>query len=168
MSFPGVRRTERGAAGAILLAAVMVAPVADAAEGGTGVYLLGKRGPLAAFVPKPGWYLTNDLFYLSADRSELTPLGNRLVGDVDAEALINIAQLTFVADTTVLGGRLAFSAVLPYGNVDVSASGAVVAPGGLTFEREIEDSVTGFGDLALGGSRGWKKRTGDRFRAWSG
>jgi hypothetical protein len=27
--------------------------------------------------------------------------------------------------------------------------------------------VTSIGDLAIGGSLGWKKRTGDRFRAWS-
>jgi len=93
---------------AFALASGSLAPTADAAEGGAGVYLLGKRGPLAAFVPKPGWYLTNDVFYLTGDRSELTPLGDRLVGDVDAEALINIAQLTWVADTTILGGRLAF------------------------------------------------------------
>jgi hypothetical protein len=148
-------------------AAALIAEPAVAAEGGTGVYLLGKRGPLAAFVPKPGWYLTNDLFYLSADRSDLTPFENRLVGDVDAEALINIAQFTFVADTTVLGGRLALSAVLPYGNVDVSATGAVQAPAGITIDRDINDSVTGLGDPAVGASLGWKKRTGDKFRAWS-
>jgi hypothetical protein len=118
------------------------APASHAAEGGTGNYLLGKRGPLAAFVPKPGWYLTNDVYYMSGDRSELTPLGDRVVGNVDADALINIAQVTWVADATVLGGRVAVSGVLPYGNVNVSASGAVVAPGGITFEREIEDSVT--------------------------
>jgi hypothetical protein len=152
-----------GAAVAVALAS----GTAGAADGGAGVYLLGKRGPLAAFVPRPGWYLTNDVFYLSADRSELTPLGNRLVGGVDAEALINIAQFTFVADTTVLGGRLAFSAVLPYGNVDVSATGTVQGPGGITIDRDINDSVTGLGDPAVGASLGWKKRTGDRFRAWS-
>jgi len=153
---------------AFALATAALAPPARAAEGGTGNYLLGKRGPLAAFVPKPGWYLTNDVYFMSGDRSQLTPLGDRVVGNVDADALINIAQVTWVADATVLGGRVALSGVLPYGNVDVSASGAVVAPGGVTFDREIEDSVTGFGDLALGGSLGWKRRTGDRFRAWSG
>ena len=112
-----------------------LAPAADAAEGGAGVYLLGKRGPLAAFVPKPGWYLTNDVFFLTADRSELTPLGDRIVGNVDAEALINIAQFTWVADTTVLGGRLAFTGVLPYGNVDVTADGTVEGPGGIEIGR---------------------------------
>ncbi len=149
------------------LTVLSFAPIADAAEGGAGVYLLGKRGPLAAFVPKPGWYLTNDVFLLNADRSELTPLGDRIVGNVDAEALINIAQFTWVADMTVLGGRLAFTGVLPYGNVDVTAGSIVEGPGGVEIGREIDDSVTGFGDPALGSSLGWKKRTGDKFRAWS-
>jgi hypothetical protein len=140
------------------------AATAGAAEGGTGVYLLGKRGPLAAFVPKPGWYLTNDVFFLTADKSELTVLGDRVVGNVDADALLNIAQVTWVADTAVFGGRLAFTGVLPYGNVDVTADGAVPGP---DFGRRINDSATGIGDPVLGSSLGWKQRTGDRFRAWS-
>ena len=74
------------AASLAVLTLVGFASTAGAAEGGAGVYLLGKRGPLAAFVPKPGWYLTNDVFFLTADRSELTPLGDRIVGNVDAEA----------------------------------------------------------------------------------
>ena len=149
------------------VAAALVAAPAVPADGGTGVYLLGKRGPLAAFVPKPGWYLTDDVFLFSADRSELMPLGDRIVGGVDAEALINIAQLTWVADTTFLGGRVAVSAVLPYGNVDVTADGTVAGPGGAEISRRLNDSVTGIGDPAVGASLGWKKRTGDRFRAWS-
>ena len=123
----------------LALALIALAPPADAAEGGSGVYLLGKRGPLAAFVPKPGWYLTNDVFYLTGNRSELTPLGDRIVGDVDAEALINIAQFTWVADTSILGGRLAFSAVLPYGNVDVTAGGTVTGPGGIQIDRTLNE-----------------------------
>jgi hypothetical protein len=166
---PGATNQSRGgAAAALLLSLALASGAAQAAEGGTGNYLLGKRGPLAAFVPKPGWYLTNDVYYMSGDRSDLTPLGNQLVGDVNADALINIAQVTWVADTTLLGGRLALSGVLPYGNVDVSASGTAQLPGGAAVERDIEDSVTGFGDIALGGALGWKMRTGDRFRAWSG
>ena len=163
-----VRFVGPNVAAMIGVALVAMAPPADAAEGGTGNYLLGKRGPLAAFVPKPGWYLTNDVYFMSGDRSQLTPLGDRLVANVDAEALINIAQVTWVADTTLLGGRVALSGVLPYGNVDVSASGTTQLPGGVGIARDIDDSVTGFGDLALGGALGWKKRTGDRFRAWSG
>jgi hypothetical protein len=154
------------AAAALVL--VSVAPVVHAAEGGTGNYLLGKRGPLAAFVPKPGLYLTNDVVWLNADRSELTPLGGRVVTGVEAEALLNVAQLTWVADTTLLGGRLAVSFVAPYGNVSVDAGAEIVGPGGVRAGRDLEDSATSIGDLVLGGSLGWKRRDGDKFRAWSG
>ncbi|MEA3411152.1 MAG: hypothetical protein U9R74_06395 [Pseudomonadota bacterium] len=48
---------------AALLAAVL-ASGAQAVEGAKSLYLLGKRGPLAGLIPKPGWYLTNDVYYL--------------------------------------------------------------------------------------------------------
>jgi len=57
--------------------------------------------------------------------------------------------------------------VLPYGNVDVSGGGLLEGPGGLPFTVEKSDSATGIGDPALATSLGWKRRTGDRFRAWS-
>jgi hypothetical protein len=154
-------------AAAVLLGMTLVPNDAQAAEGGTGNYLLGKRGPLAAFVPKPGWYLTNDVVALSADRAELTPLGDRVVANAEAEALLNIVQLTWVADAQILGGRGGLSLVLPYGNVDVSAGTAITGPGGVEVGRSLDDSVTSIGDLAIGASLGWKKRSGDRFRAWS-
>lgn len=140
---------------------------AVAADGGSGVYLLGKRGPLAAFVPKPGFYLTNDLFLLNADRSGLAPFGERLVGDAAADALVNIAQVTWVADAQLLGGRFAVTGVLPFGNVEVSGIAAVEGPLGIELGRALSDSTTGIGDPAVGASLGWKKRSGDRFRAWS-
>jgi hypothetical protein len=120
------------------------------------------KGPLAAFVPKPGVYLTNNVFYYDAGRDNLTPLGNRLVGDISANALMNIAQVSWVTEQTLGGGRLAFSGLLPYGNVEVAGS---VLRGG--FSVRDSDSVTAFGDPVLGGSVGWKDRNDDEFRAWS-
>jgi hypothetical protein len=146
---------------------VLAAGPARAVDGASGVYALGKRGPLAAFVPKPGFYLTNDLYYYSADADDVLPLGDRLVGSANADALVNIAQLTWVADTTFLGGRVATSLVVPFGNVEVEARGTVTLPNGVPVVGRRRDDVTGFGDPALGGSLGWKKRTGERFRAWS-
>lgn len=140
---------------------------AGAADGGAGVYLLGKRGPLAAFVPKPGWYLTDDVYFYDADSSDFLPLGDRLVQKAGAEALINIAQFTFVTDATIWGGRLAFSGVLPYGRVEVQARGQVELPDGTPVTRKKTDSVTGIGDPAFGAALGWRNREGDRFRAWS-
>ena len=139
-----------------------------AADGGAGVYLLGKRGPLAAFIPKPGLYLTNDIYFYDAGRDTFLPLGGRVAQDVAVEALINIAQFTWVTDRSVLGGRLAFSGVLPYGNVDVTAAGIVAFDEGGNAARVLSDDVTGFGDPTFGAALGWKHRDGDRFRAWSG
>lgn len=50
---------------------------ACADEGGKSLYLLGKRGPLAGLIPKPGWYITDDVYYqqLTADS------GSNLLGD---------------------------------------------------------------------------------------
>jgi len=68
--------------------------VTHAVEGGSSNYLLGMKGPLAAFVPKPGVYLTNNVYHYDAGRNNLTPLGNRLGGDVSAQILMNIAQFS--------------------------------------------------------------------------
>jgi len=49
-----------------LIIAVLVilapAPPAQAAESGTGVYLLGYQSSMAGFLPPPGFYLRNDLY----------------------------------------------------------------------------------------------------------
>ena len=119
---------------------------AQAVEGGGSNYLLGMRGPLAAFVPKPGVYLTNNVYYYDAGRSELTPISDFLVGEISAEALTNIAQVTWVTDANLAGGRLAFSGVLPYGNLEVGGNVVVpVAP----FKVEQSDELTALGDAAL-------------------
>ena len=130
------RRRARGAvlaAGACSLG-ILVAPVTQADDGGKSVYLLGKRGPLAAFVPKPGFYLSNDVYSYDASSSDLLPLGDRLgdhvVQDVSAQALMDIPQFTWVTDFTVAGGRLAFSALIPFGKVDVTGKGTAQLPGG--------------------------------------
>lgn len=137
---------------------------ARAVEGGGSNYLLGVRGPLAAFVPKPGVYLTDNVYYYDAGRSDLTPINDFIVGNVSAQALMNIAQVTWVTDVSVLGGRLAFSGVLPYGNVEVGGNVAVPLP---PFAVKKSDDVTAMGDPALSAVLGWKRRDGDKFRAWS-
>jgi hypothetical protein len=152
------------AAQLLLLSALLVSGNARAVEGGGSNYLLGVRGPLAAFVPKPGVYLTDNVYYYDAGRSDLTPIGDRIVGNISAEALMNIAQVTWVTDVNVLGGRLAFAGVLPYGNIEVGGNVAVPLP---PFKVAQADDVTALGDPAVSAVLGWKKRDGDRFRAWS-
>ena len=161
---PGVTIRSAICAATVLLGATFAFSDAHAVEGGGSNYLLGMRGPLAAFVPKPGVYLTDNIFYYDAGRSELTPVGDRLVGEISAEALTNIAQVTWVTDVNLAGGRLAFSGVLPYGNLEVGGNVVVpVAP----FKIEDSDELTALGDAALSAVLGWKHRDGDKFRAWS-
>jgi hypothetical protein len=138
-----------------------------AVDGGKSVYLLGKRGPLAAFIPKPGIYLSNDIYGYDASYDGAIPLGGRLASDISAEALMNIPQFTWVTDVSVLGGRLALSALTPFGTVDVKARGAVQLENGTEISRGTSDTDSGFGDPVVGGSLGWKNRDGDKFRAWS-
>ena len=150
-----------------LVLLLLLARGALAVDGGKNVYLLGKRGPLAAFIPKPGIYLSNDIFNYDASYDGAIPLGGRLASDISAEALMDIPQFTWVTDVSVLGGRLAFSALAPFGTIDVKASGAVQLPDGTEIARGKSDTDSGFGDPIVGGSLGWKNRDGDRFRAWS-
>jgi hypothetical protein len=51
---------------------------AYAVEGGKSLYLLGKRGPLAGLIPKPGWYITNDMYYYSSDTDQEIPIAGLL------------------------------------------------------------------------------------------
>jgi len=138
-----------------------------AVDGGKSAYLLGKRGPLAAFVPKPGIYLSNDIYNYDASYDGTIPLGGRLATDITADALINIPQFTWVTDVAPLGGRLALAAVVPFGTLEVKARGSVQLENGNQIARGKSDTDTGFGDPALAASLGWKHREGDRFRAWS-
>ena len=140
---------------------------AQAAEGGKSLYLLGKRGPLAGLIPKPGWYATNDVYYYTANSDELVPISGRVTQGVDVEALVNILQMTWVTDFDLVGGRLALGAVIPYGRVEVDAQASAATPGGLALGLSKSDGVTDFGDPALAASIGWKHRDGDLFRAWS-
>jgi hypothetical protein len=151
-------------AAAVLLGTTIALGDAQAVEGGGSNYLLGIRGPLAAFVPKPGVYLTDNVYYYDAGRSDLTPISDFLVGEISAKALINIAQVTWVTDVNLAGGRLAFSGLLPYGNLEVGGNVLVpVAP----FKVAKSDEVTAIGDTSLSAVLGWKHRDGDKFRAWS-
>jgi len=161
---PGVTIRSATRAAAVLLGTTFVLSDAQAVEGGGSNYLLGMRGPLAAFVPKPGVYLTNNVYYYDAGRSDLTPIGDRVVGNISAKALMNIAQFSWVTDVSVMGGRLAFSGLLPFGNLKVGGDVTLQGP---AFTVKQSDEVTALGDPVVGASVGWKHRDGDRFRAWS-
>ena len=144
---------------------ILLAPVAHADDGGKSVYLLGKRGPLAAFVPKPGFYLSNDVYYYDASSSDLLPFGgDRLVQDVSAQALMDIPQFTWVTDVSVAGGRLAFSLLTPFGKLDVDGKGTVDLPNGSPGPSVRYPTRTPVSRIRSWAVRRLKFRDGDKFR----
>ena len=150
-----------------LLTLLLLVPVESfAVEGGVGVYLLGQRGPLAGLIPKPGVYLSDDIWSYDAATSQPLPVSGVQANEVEADALVNIAQITWVTNAEVAGGRLAFAAVLPAGRVEVSASGTFDSGGG-PLTGSTSDSTTGLGDLTVSTSLGWRDRDGESFRAWN-
>ncbi|MBP2312639.1 SphA family protein [Azospirillum soli] len=132
---------------------------AGAAENGTGFYLLGSRGPLAAVVPPQGVFFQNDFYVFYADRSSSKPLpvhGN-IATDFRSRAYIEMPTFLWSTPWTLGDAQLAFSATIPFGGPDVSAS-AVVGP----FSRSASDSTFTIGDPVFSGMLGWQS---GRFRA---
>lgn len=140
---------------------------AHAVEGGKSLYLLGKRGPVAGLIPKPGSYVTNDLYYYNGDSDQEFPIAGLLNEGISAEAIVNVLQATWITDTSFGNGRLAIGGVVPYGHVKLEADATATTPGDTTLGAGVSDSLTAFGDLALAASLGWRKRDGDLFRAGS-
>lgn len=68
---------EAGPAAALVLlttACLGAAAPARAVEDVAGVYALGNSGPLASFVPNPGFFLTDDLYCYSADADAIVDI----------------------------------------------------------------------------------------------
>lgn len=86
-----------------------------AVEGAKSLCLLGKRGPLAGLIPRPGWYVTNDLYHYHGHASAELPIAGSINSGVTADALVNIFQLSWTTEFQANGGRLAIGAVVPYG-----------------------------------------------------
>ena len=108
-----------------LLAASLTAGAQNllAAEHGTGIYLLGSKGPAAAVVPAPGLYLQSDLshYRASAHASAHLPMGDKVAAGVKARALIGVPTLIWSTPYTVGGGRVAIGVSQPLGRESVSA-----------------------------------------------
>ena len=118
---------------------------AHAVEGGRSLYLLGKRGPLAGLIPKPGWYITDDVYYYTADTDQKLPIAGVVGQNVSADALANLFQITGITETLIGNGRLAVSALVPYSHMEVAADASTTYKG-IPIGATISDDTTAFGD----------------------
>lgn len=140
----------------LVAAATSVGHEAFAAEGATGVYLLGSKQDMAGFLPPPGVYVIDTSYaYSGRTNASLDVAGLTLSGGVKANAYYNVPTLLWVIPHQVIGGNLALSASAPIGWKDVTAGATLTGPGGGTLSAGLQDSDTAFGDPILGASLGW-------------
>ncbi|WP_118138557.1 transporter [Oceanicella sp. SM1341] len=139
---------------ALALALGSGADRSEAAESGTGFYLLGTRSAQAGILPPAGLYVQNDLYLYSGSASagQSLPLGGELVADIDAVAYIDLLTALWVLPGEVLGGSLALQGTLPVGGQDVDAALALAGSG---LGASVSDDVFTVGDPVLGASLGW-------------
>jgi hypothetical protein len=140
-------------------ALLLTSQPASAAEGGHGVYLLGLRSTAVGIAPPPGIYFVNNAYYYSGSASaNLTfpAVGGQVVSGVKAKVPLNLASVLWSTPVQVLGGNLAFSALLPIGGPIVDVGGTVTSPflgSGISAARH--GSIFSYGDPALTSSIGW-------------
>lgn len=131
---------------------------AQAAENGTGFYLLGGRGAMAGYLPPPGVYFESDTYFYDAalDASKALPAGGRFVANVRSQVRADFFNGTWVTPWEIAGGNLALGAVLPVGRVGVSAGVEYDSP--LTnnlIRANLRDKATVVGDPVFSAMLGW-------------
>jgi hypothetical protein len=113
---------------------------------------------MAGFIPPPGLYASDSLYYYTggAGSSLRLPIGVRVATGVDESILINATTLSVVTKARIAGGLLGFAATLPFGRVKVDASQTFTGPLGRTAGGALSDTETGLGDMSLTALLGWQ------------
>lgn len=113
---------------------------------------------MAGFVPPPGLYLQNDMYFYegSVGGQRIFSAGGRLLVDVDTTAQIDLLTGTWVLPSEVLGGNFAIGMILPAGHVDVTAGATLAVPRlDAVVSRDVRDSAWQVGDPVLSSTLGW-------------
>lgn len=110
-------------------------------------YVPGIEGVKGSIVPPPGLYYKGYIVNYNADENEALPADS----EVTVTALAS--RVVWVTPQKLLGGDLAFEAIVPLIKTDLRVGGQNV------------DERTGLGDLYVGGVLGWH---GDRWDAVTG
>lgn len=151
------RAALRTCIGAMILSGAS-AMVAQAAESGKTLYLLGTGGPGTAVMPPfKGVYFDNNFFYYEADAAagRQFTFGGNLVAGLDATVVADFPTFLWVPTTDLAGGTLALGLVIPYGSVDVRADAILTGPLGNAITVRRHDSAFVFGDPVVAGMLGW-------------
>lgn len=133
-------------AGILAIAAIASAGAGEkafAVEGGTGAYLLGSRDIVAGIAPPPGFYVSEDIAYVTGGINGLN-FGKAIATDVSVDVIINKLSATYVPAANVLGGRVGVNVALPI--VSVKGDFDLVSP---IVGFGLSDSEFGLSDLVV-------------------
>jgi hypothetical protein len=126
-------------------------PHAMAGEGGAGLYIPGSQAFGAGVTPPPGLYLTQAFLVYDGKVSALLE-GGLVSANARKTAVVSAANILWVPALDVAGGRIGFSASVPYAAYTRLEAGANV--GGRTVARGTVDGWS-LGDIAFKAQIGW-------------
>jgi hypothetical protein len=125
----------------LALTAALLCSLAQATEGGGGVYPNGNENYLVGAMPPPGTYT---LVYGGYDH--LTKLrdhnGDRINLPFDVSVTAVAPRFVWVTDTKILGGQLAWHVILPFLSIDAKIGG-------------LSQRKSGLGDIVFGPGLGY-------------
>lgn len=144
---------------AVVVLLLMASGPVFSVENGTGIYLLGSRGPYAGYVPDQGVYWQNDLYHYQGNigGERRFPTGGKVVSKIDSDAWINLFGVNRVTGERVLGGRLVLGAIVPVGHVEVDAGVRLDPVSFDPVDLNVSDDVTTVGDPLLSATLAWNK-----------
>jgi len=115
------------------------------AEGASGVYILGCQGPMAGFLPPPGFYLRHDDYFYEGNVDKAV-LGGQAAFAIDAHCFLDFTTFSLVTPLKFFGANYAIGAVLPLGKVAVRAD-VEIEP--LSFDLSKKQTDSGYTDMIL-------------------
>lgn len=131
----------------MFLALLVMAPVppGQAAEFGTGVYLLGYQSSMAGFLPPPGFYLRNDV-HAYQGTARVLPLSGIIDVNLRVRYILDIVNGTAVTPWKILGANYAFGILwVAVNNTFIKGQADIANRFGATREGDRTD----FGDLVI-------------------
>ena len=97
-----------GVAIILLTLSLSLAPASpvEAAEFGTGIYMLGYQSAMAGYLPDPGFYLRNDL-YVYQGNATIIPFSKRVEVDLRSRLITDMIGGTYVTPLEIFGAHYA-------------------------------------------------------------
>lgn len=137
----------------ILALIVFVRPgIAPAAEGGSGLYLLGYRVFLPGVMPEPGLYLRNDFYWYNASSSAVI-IGEEVNLNADIRTFVDLITVSYVLPKLkILGADYGMAVIVPTATAMINGA---VETGGRIIDQGAS-RTSGGGDLFFTpASLGW-------------